>query len=99
MYVNMYVYIDIVIIHMYIYINITVYIYIFSVYVIYIYIYIYIYIIYTHTQTSPWSDYPILGAEIAREVQETFLARSADNQTRNYDTDKVKVYSDSIIWL
>ena len=34
-----------------------------------------------HSQTTP-----ILGAEIARG-QETFLAPSADKQTRNYDTE------------
>ena len=42
---------------------------------------------YTACQEMPQSDYLILGAEIAREqCQETFLAPSADKQTRNYDT-------------
>ena len=32
----------------------------------------------------PYSDYPILGAEVTR-ARKQFLAPSVDNQTRKYD--------------
>ena len=39
----------------------------------------------------PQSDYPILGAEIAR-ARKRFLAPSADKQTHNYDTECSNIY-------
>ena len=40
----------------------------------------------------PYSDYPILGAEIAR-ARKPFLAPSTDKQTRIYDTECSNLYS------
>ena len=66
---------------MYIYIYIFVYVYVY----VYIYIYIYIYI-YTNLPVNVIVrlPYPRSGDS---QGQETFLAPSADKQTRNYDTE------------
>ena len=55
----------------------------------YIYIYIYIYIyVYIHTNLPVNSILRLLHSQSGdRQGQESFFAPSADNQTRNYDTD------------